>query len=70
VIQACQPQKGQVMWDLGCGAGRPLLTAALAFPDVFEKVRGVELLEDLTNLAQLCIDKIPSEVACAEIEVI
>lgn len=27
-----KPLDGEVFWDLGCGAGRPLITAALAFP--------------------------------------
>ena len=34
VLEYAQPQPGEVFWDLGCGAGRPLVTASLAFPDL------------------------------------
>ena len=31
-LEYVKPQAGEVFWDLGCGAGRPLITASLAFP--------------------------------------
>lgn len=32
VLEKAEPKPGEVFWDLGCGAGRPLVTAALAYP--------------------------------------
>ena len=49
-LEFAQPQAGEVLWDLGCGGGRPLITASLAFPEL-KAVKGLELLERLTNLA-------------------
>ena len=34
VLEYADPQPGEVFWDLGCGAGRPLVTASLAFPEL------------------------------------
>ena len=50
VLEYAEPQPGEVFWDLGCGGGRPLVTAALAFPDL-RACKGLELLEQLTLLA-------------------
>ena len=32
LLELAKPQPGEVFWDLGCGAGRPLFIASLAFP--------------------------------------
>ena len=48
VLEVLRPGKGDVFWDLGCGAGRALITAALNFPQTFKKCNGIELLTDLT----------------------
>ena len=40
-----------MFWDLGCGAGKPLITASLAFPEL-KVCRGIELLEKLADLAE------------------
>ena len=45
------PKENQVFWDLGCGAGRPLITASLAYPKL-KACKGIELLSDLTRLAK------------------
>lgn len=31
-LEYAKPQPGEVFWDLGCGGGRPLITASLAYP--------------------------------------
>ena len=46
-----KPKEGEVFWDIGCGAARPLAIAALNFP-MLSKCCGVELLEGLYNLAE------------------
>ena len=50
VINYAQPKPGEVFYDLGCGAGKPLLTASIAFPEL-KVCRGIELLEGLTKMA-------------------
>ena len=51
VLEALEPKQGDVFYDVGCGAAIPVTTAALALGDVLAKARGIELLDDLTNLA-------------------
>ena len=43
LLEYAKPQPGEVFWDLGCGAGKPLVTASLAFPQL-KVCRGIELL--------------------------
>jgi hypothetical protein len=31
-LEYAEPKPGEVFWDLGCGGGRPLITASLAYP--------------------------------------
>ena len=50
IFSEVNPKPGEVFYDLGSGSGRVVLYAALNFP--FAKCRGVELLDDLFNLAQ------------------
>lgn len=50
VIAFLEPKAGEIFWDLGCGAGRPLAIAAANFPQL-GVCRGVELLEDLASHA-------------------
>ena len=50
LLDYAKPQPGEVFWDLGCGAGRPLIAASLAFPQL-KVVRGIELLGKLSTLA-------------------
>lgn len=49
-MELTNPQPGEVFWDLGCGAGRPLFIASLAFPQL-KVCHGVEYLEGLYDLA-------------------
>ena len=34
LLEALEPRKGDVFWDLGCGSGRALVVAALVFGKV------------------------------------
>ena len=43
-LEYVKPQPGEVFWDLGCGGGRPLMTASLAYPEL-RACKGLEILE-------------------------
>ena len=45
LLQYCRPLSGEVFWDLGCGAGKSCVAAALFYPDLI--VKGVEMLPNL-----------------------
>ena len=74
ILEYTKPKPGEVFWDLGCGAGKPLITASLAFPEL-KVCRGIELLEKLAELAEeiavntkkQCDEK---ETECSPIEII
>ena len=51
ILEYTKPKPGEVFWDLGCGAGKPLITASLAFPEL-KVCRGIELLENLVTIAK------------------
>jgi hypothetical protein len=51
LLVSLNPSKNAVFWDIGCGAAKPILTAALAFPK-FSSIKGVEYLEGLVELAK------------------
>jgi SAM-dependent methyltransferase len=45
LLQITRPQPNEIFYDLGCGAGRAVFSAALCFP--FLHVKGIELLPPL-----------------------
>jgi precorrin-6B methylase 2 len=45
-----KPKAGEIFWDLGCGAGKPMTIASLCFPEL-KGVFGVEILEGLSKIA-------------------
>lgn len=45
-----KPKAGEVFWDIGCGAGKPVIIASLAFPEL-KACKGVEILDNLVKLA-------------------
>ena len=51
LLEYAKPKAGEVFWDLGCGAGKPLISASLAYPEL-KVCRGIELLDKLTSLAE------------------
>lgn len=59
-LEFAKPQPGEVFWDLGCGGGRPLITASLAFPSL-KACKGLELLEKLSLLAKQIASKLHAE---------
>lgn len=50
LLDIVKPKNNEVIWDLGSGAGKSVLVAALLYPNV--KVVGVEFLPQLCNLCQ------------------
>lgn len=62
IFNEVKPKVGEVFYDLGSGGGRVVLFALLSFP--FAKGVGVELLDDLANLAKtklkLMQERLPS----------
>ena len=51
LFELTKPKPGEIFWDIGCGAGRPLAVVSLNFPQL-SKCYGVELLEGLYELAK------------------
>ena len=49
LLDYVKPQPGEVFCDLGCGSGKPVFVASLAFPELKE-CRGIELLDALVDL--------------------
>ena len=43
LLNKLNPQPGQVFWDLGCGAAKPLAVAALQYPEL-SACKGVEFM--------------------------
>lgn len=50
LLTLCDLKPNQVFWDLGCGAGKSCITAALFFPEI--TVKGVELLPNLCTIGK------------------
>lgn len=74
VLEYAEIKDGEVFWDLGCGGGKPVFTAALAYPGL-KVARGLELLEGLVTLAEEIKTDLLSEcgqqnVSVAPIEII
>ena len=51
LLEYVKPMPGETFYDLGCGAGKPLIVAALAYPEL-KVCKGVELLQGLADIAQ------------------
>ena len=51
LLEYIKPQPGDIFYDLGCGAGKPLLAASLAYPDL-KVCKGIELLKGLSYIAE------------------
>lgn len=68
VLELCEPRAGQVFWDLGCGAGRALLAAALLYPRL--KVNGVEYLPELCELCKRTVSHLETDLPLARMTVL
>ncbi|CAG9324759.1 unnamed protein product [Blepharisma stoltei] len=69
IFELCKPKEGEVFYDLGCGAGKCLVAAALAFPNL-RLCKGIELLPGLCDLCKRTVDSMYGEIQAAPIEVI
>lgn len=58
ILELAHPKPGEIFYDLGCGAGKPVFIAALIFD--FAKACGVEKLESLYNLCVALNEKLPT----------
>ena len=56
VLNLVNPKPGDVFWDLGCGTGKPVAIAALAFP-FLKKSCGVEYLQGLYEASRRIIEE-------------
>ena len=50
LLDYVKPKPGEVFYDLGCGAGKPLLIASLAFPNL-KICKGIEYLDGVASMA-------------------
>ena len=64
LMNRVSPKKGEVFYDLGCGAGKALVVAALSYP--FSAVRGVELLKGLYDISKGVCDRMQSSAKYVE----
>ena len=55
LLEYVKPKPGEIFWDLGCGAGKPLITASLAYPEL-KVCKGIELLDNLVILGRQIAD--------------
>ena len=51
ILKLLKPKIGDIFWDLGCGAARPIIAAALLYPKL-KVCKGIELLTGLTECAK------------------
>lgn len=61
ILESVNPQAGEVFYDLGSGAGKAIIVAALCFE--FSKNCGIELLPGLYKMANRQIDNLRHIVA-------
>lgn len=60
VLEFVKPRPNEIFYDLGCANGLPLLIAALRYPEL-RLCKGIELLEDLVNLAKQAAASLETE---------
>lgn len=56
MMQIVEPKKNEIFYDLGCGLGKNLITAALGFP--FSSCIGVEIIKELCEISNPILNKI------------
>lgn len=78
LLDYVRPQPGEVLYDLGCGSGRPMLAASMAWPELHSCV-GIELMPQVYELGNkvalkfnsLCTERnmphAPVSVICGDI---
>ena len=60
LLEYADPRAGDVFYDLGCGSGKPMFIASLAFPEL-KVCKGIEYLHGLVALANQISDKFKAE---------
>ncbi|EKE00684.1 MAG: hypothetical protein ACD_21C00293G0013 [uncultured bacterium] len=60
IFNEVAPKTGEIFYDWGSGSGRVVLYAALNFP--FAKCKGIELLDDLVDVAQTKLELFKKEL--------
>ena len=55
LVKLMKPTKGEVFWDIGCGGAKPVVIAAMGFPEL-GACKGVEFLPNLADVAQKAVD--------------
>ena len=69
LLELCNIKPGEVFWDLGCGAGKCLLTVSLLYPDL-QACNGVEFLPQLFELCNVTLHIEDPPEAMAPIKVV
>ena len=49
LIEFVEPKEGEILYDLGCGSGRPMMIASMAFPQL-QTCIGIELMPKVYEL--------------------
>ncbi|CAI2364295.1 unnamed protein product [Moneuplotes crassus] len=62
VLNIIKPKKGEVFWDIGCGACKPMIIAAMCFP-VLKAVKGVEYVDGVYELGKQNIEILHEEMS-------
>jgi len=65
LLRRVNPKPGEVFYDLGSGVGKTVILAALSYP--FEKVCGIEQIQDLSDLSKACAQGLRSKKAAQEL---
>jgi hypothetical protein len=60
MMEAANPQPGEIFYDLGCGTGKAVVVSAFLRP--FKRCTGLELVEDLYNAASAVGTRYMNEV--------
>lgn len=59
LLDYVKPQPGEVLYDLGCGSGRPMLAASMAWPELRSCI-GIELMPQVFELGNKVAQKFNS----------
>ena len=62
LIEFVDPKEGEILFDLGCGSGRPMMIAAMAFPQL-QTCIGIELMPKVYELGSQVVEKFNKIIA-------
>ncbi|OMJ75708.1 hypothetical protein SteCoe_25082 [Stentor coeruleus] len=67
LLETARPQPGEILWDLGCGVGKSMISASLAFP--FLTIKGIEYLPTVFTTCEYLCSQFPNiKVFCGDIK--